>query len=426
MFGSSLALEPRLIQVLSITPELLVYFLGSCLVTAALMRLAPPPFRKPVLLVASLVFGGLFLDPVVAGVVLGHAVALFLISRHLPRGRSRWLAGLALLGLVYLPFCFSGLPLARTHAHPAHWAGNLLLLLIFFKRALYFLYEHHHRRVERPAAVDFFVHFLALPFLLGRAPVVAYSHMQQRYGPVDVRAALKAGWTILLALLHLVALALLARHFVDVPMDRHLAEMAPRLPWAELVMILGLNYLAFYLFRYAHDQLSVGAARMLGFAIDDNYANPLAATDYADFWRRWNIHFRQMLVSMFYYPVVLKLSRRHPHRKALNVIAACTVVFTVHGLFMVLTLGMFQPLSEGRRWVELLVSLGIYELLQITLTAGSLLLLGRAHRSGRWRWVGIPLGISVTYTLRALMLLLIWRRSMDLAGVAVVLVALMP
>ncbi len=418
--------DPRILSVLGLSPELLGLFLVYVLATAGLMRILPSAFRKPVLLVASLLFGELFLDPVIALFVLGCALALFLIARQLPRGRPRLWAGAALLGLVFLPFCLSGIPVERAAGQDRQWIGNIVLLLVFGKRSLYFLYELHHGRVRRPGFVDFMVGMLSLPFLLGRAPIVAYSHLHERFDRVDLRALLRGSWTVLLAVLHLVALGVLVRYFIDVPMDVHLAQVAPSTPWGMLALVLGLNYLAFYLFRYAHDQISVGAARLLGFGIDDNYANPLAATDYADFWRRWNIHFRQMLVSMFYYPTVLRLSRRNPKRKALNVTLACVVVFFFHGLFMVFTMGIFTPLSDRTAWVELLVSLLVYELLQISLTAGSLLLLGRAHRTGRWKWIGVPLGISVTFVLRSLMLLLIWRRRMDLGGAVVVLLALMP
>lgn len=419
-------LRPDVLTALSITPWILFAYLAFTIVTAGLTWAAPVRYRKPLLLVASLAFGWLFLDPVIALVVLGVTLALFVISRWLPPGRPRVLAAAALLAFVFLPFCFSGIPIERALIRSQGWPGQLVLLMVFFKRAIYFAYELHHGRIRRPSLVDFLVSFISLPFLLGRAPVVAYTHLHDRYRPVDAKALWSGSRTVLFALLHLAALGLLAGRFIHVPMDAPLAHAAVHMPWAELAMVLGLNYLAFYLFRYSHEQISVGAARLLGFAIDDNYANPLASTDYADFWRRWNIHFRQMLVSMFYYPVALRLSRRFPRRKKLNVIGACIAVFTVHGLFMLYTMGMFIPLGQTRRWGDLALSLLLYELLQVVLTAGSLLLLGRAHRTGRWRWIGVPLGISVTFVLRALMLLLIWRRSMGLPAAAVVFLALMP
>jgi D-alanyl-lipoteichoic acid acyltransferase DltB (MBOAT superfamily) len=415
-----------MLQTLSIGPELLASYLVFCVVVALIVRALPAAYRKPALLLGSFLFAQLYIDVVIGLFVLGSALALFTITRFLPAGRPRLAAGAALLALVYLPFCFSGVVIVRVGEASGYWLGCLVLLVVFFKRAIYYLYEVHYGRVRPLGLVDFLVSFLSLPFLLGRAPVVAHQHFAERARPLDWRLARRAGWTILLAVVHLAALAVLTRRLVDVPMDAHLAMAAPQLPWAKVWLILGLNYLAFYLFRYGHDQLSVGAARLMGFDIDDNYANPLAACDYADFWRRWNIHFRQMLVSMTYYPTVLRLSRANPKRKALNILGACVVVFTVHGLFMVFTLGMFVPWNATERWLELGASLLIYELLQVLLTAGSLLLLGRKHRTGPWRWVGIPLGVATTYALRSVMLLFIWRRSMDLGGAFIVLLALLP
>ncbi len=69
----------------------------------------------------------------------------------------------------------------------------------------------------------------------------------------------------------------------------------------------------------------VGMIRMLGVDLAPSFSAPLAAQSVPELWRRWNTHFRDLLVELFYVPVALRL-RRKPERA---IIMGCFYVFVV-------------------------------------------------------------------------------------------------
>ena len=69
----------------------------------------------------------------------------------------------------------------------------------------------------------------------------------------------------------------------------------------------------------------VGMVRVMGIELGPSFQRPLLATSIAEFWRRWNTHFRDLLVELFYVPVVMRL-RRTPERA---IVVGCIAVFVV-------------------------------------------------------------------------------------------------
>jgi D-alanyl-lipoteichoic acid acyltransferase DltB (MBOAT superfamily) len=69
----------------------------------------------------------------------------------------------------------------------------------------------------------------------------------------------------------------------------------------------------------------VGMIRMLGVDLAPSFSRPLAAQTVPELWRRWNTHFRDLLVELFYVPVAFRL-RRKPERA---IILGCFYVFVV-------------------------------------------------------------------------------------------------
>lgn len=69
----------------------------------------------------------------------------------------------------------------------------------------------------------------------------------------------------------------------------------------------------------------VGLLRLYGVDIAPAFDRPLLAESLTEWWRRWNTHFRDLLVDLCYYPVVLRLRRR----PVLGIVAGCGAVFVL-------------------------------------------------------------------------------------------------
>ena len=69
----------------------------------------------------------------------------------------------------------------------------------------------------------------------------------------------------------------------------------------------------------------LGLLRLLGIAAPAFIDHPLRAESVTDWWRRWNIPFRELLVDVFWYPVVFRIRRR----PRLAIALGCASVFLV-------------------------------------------------------------------------------------------------
>lgn len=411
---------PRVEAAVGVPLALFGAWLVASLAVAAVHHALPEKARQPWLIGASLVFLGAAMKPEVAVFAVGFTVILHqLVFTPLLPERARVPAGAALLGGVFLPAAFSGLLLVYEDGSLAS-ADKIaaFFLVILFKKSVYALYESRHGTTLTAGQAA--VYFLSLPFLLGKAIVVSPSNLFASQGTAARESLVSGSRTLVLAALHLVAFAALVLAPGHLVVTGRLVRDLSTIGWLGAYAALALNYVAIYLFRYGWEQMAVGGARLLGYAVADNYANPLAARDYADFWRRWNVHFREMIVRIFYYPTVLSLTRRWPRHKKLAVVLACVITFGGHGAFMVLNRGLLLPLDNVAGWWELTLALGLYEVLQAVFTAAALLLQDKKRRA-RWGTPWLVVGVALTFHLRAAMVLLILRGGLDLAGIGALL-----
>jgi len=382
------------------------------------MAFSPKPHRKSVSLAVSLCFL-LFLFPLEAVTLLvGTTLLLFWLTREpAEQDRTRGIVyGLVLCAVVL--GTLSGFFHQEASDHPAFTRQAHFLvyfMVLYVKRACWVGYECWALGRSLGLA-DTLRYFLGLPFLICKSAVFSPSHYSEGHG-MGGALCRRGVRTICLALLHLGAYVGFSLVSVRLVVNAGLIDELDRLSWGTVFFAVLANYLALYLFRYGWEQLSVGAARVLGHTVDDNYQNPLAARDYAEFWRRWNVHFRDLVMRLFYFPSVLYLQRRFPGRRALVVVMACSFTFLGHGMFMLWVRGAWLGFSDAPMWVELVEALCIYEVIE-TVFVSAALLTRNPERRKRWgRW-GLWAGIGATYLVRSLAVLFFLRRGVHLGDVA--------
>ena len=94
-----------------------------------------------------------------------------------------------------------------------------------------------------------------------------------------------------------------------------------------LVIVSGMLQL-FYDFS-GYSDMAIGLARMFGFKIMENFDYPLAATNSADFWKRWHISLSSWFRDYLYIP--LGGSRKGTIRQIVNTLIVFTLVGLWHG-----------------------------------------------------------------------------------------------
>lgn len=83
----------------------------------------------------------------------------------------------------------------------------------------------------------------------------------------------------------------------------------------------------------AFTDIAIGAGRILGYSIPENFNNPFRASNIADFWRRWHITLGDWLRSVIYNPMTRAGSAWLSPRSLLLAIAAAFATMIVCGLW---------------------------------------------------------------------------------------------
>ncbi len=283
--------------------------------------LAPAPLRPVVVLALSLACG-LVATPVatVLGVPWALAYRRLLWSRapawvSLGFPIATLVAVLAAADAAHFP--------AFAAAHP--WTAALASVFVFvwFFRALV-VWTEARQGLPRPRRLDIVGYFLFAPYTLVPPYMLALPKLSlvtaglATDDPAVDRSGLR--W-LFYGLCLQAATAELAR----VGLDFHQAvEPALRAgDWTAVPLLVANVPLRGVLDAVGRGAVLVGLTRSFGVPMGPAFHAPLLARGIADWWRRYNTHFRDLLVDLFWYPVMLRLRRR----PVLAGYAGCAAVF---------------------------------------------------------------------------------------------------
>jgi D-alanyl-lipoteichoic acid acyltransferase DltB (MBOAT superfamily) len=81
-----------------------------------------------------------------------------------------------------------------------------------------------------------------------------------------------------------------------------------------VTVLVALFFLSFqiYLDFSGYTQIALGAARLLGINLSENFKRPYLSLDFVDFWNRWHISFSSWLRDYIFYPLRYKILRHKP------------------------------------------------------------------------------------------------------------------
>jgi D-alanyl-lipoteichoic acid acyltransferase DltB (MBOAT superfamily) len=351
-------------------------------VTWLAVRSAAPGLRRAAVLGGSFVTALLF-DATFAFASLGWAIglhrALFTADRpHVARAVAYVAVTVVALAIACNVDLFDvGLELSRI---------GLLFALSYTFRIAWLLHEVRLRREVIPLGdlVAYFVFapfFVIVPYMLAIPRCDEFREGLDRHDEDVERAGLRLlAWGTLL--------------FAAVAVVIHTADPRPPFYAAarahDAVPTLFYGLLSYPLLSTlnacAAGAVIVGLVRALGFRLAPSFDAPLLATSVADFWRRWNTHFRDLLVALFYYPVAIRL-RRRPLRALLMGAAAVFLIGSV--------LFHYPKYYFSRGHLAPQVGLTLENTLMLPLVA---LALWREQRGCR-RWLPRPFAIFVTLLL---------------------------
>lgn len=302
--------------------------------------LLPFRIRWILLLGASYLFYGWwrieYLALILVSTVIDYGCALGMARNDDPRRRKRWLwlslaANLGLLGWFKYASFFNESARGIAHwlgvAYPMPYLDILLPVGISFYtfQSLSYTIDVYrgHREPERHFGL--FALYVAFFPQLVAGPIERSTHLLPQF-----RERHRFTWDNLVAGLRLMVLGYFLKLVIADRLAPYVNEVYAHIDRYEGVTLL----LAAYFFPFqiygdfaGYSFIAIGAARVMGYRLMENFRRPYFAPTVSQYWREWHISLNAWFRDYVYVP--LGGSRMGAARRTLNLV----IVFTVSGLW---------------------------------------------------------------------------------------------
>ena len=216
------------------------------------------------------------------------------------------------LGFFYMLFIGGGILLIQypslNYQKSVTPIWGLIFAALYMKLPIY-IYETHGKKKGGNSFQDFLLYTILgplSPVFIGSLPVSLYSEFIKGYTPrFDVKLFL-SGFG-LIAYSALVGLGL-RTGFVSKYLGYIQEHQLTALPYILIYIVLGFIHAYMVIASWAHS--IIGIARVWGFNIKPYMRYPFVATSFIDFFHRWLTCYRDTVLKLVYYPIVLSM-RKH-------------------------------------------------------------------------------------------------------------------
>lgn len=295
-----------------------VPYLFFLVLAVALFWLLPARFRRAFILLTSLGFyaswGLLFvwLPLLVAGIV-------YLIGRQITAGPSRqkrwaWLGISCVLALLIV-FKYRGFLVSTLHVlgistgtHSLSLATSIgfpMGISFYTFEAIAYLIDLRQGRVKLPGFLDLCLFFLFWPNILS-GPLVRARELMPQLGfrkPFEPRFCFEGLDRLIWGLVQKNVFA----NMLGIWVDRGFAPGSTKIPstldgWC-LAIAFGLQI---YFDFAAYTNMAIGAARLIGVTLPENFRQPYHAATPPDFWNRWHMTLSRWIRDYLFFPINAK------------------------------------------------------------------------------------------------------------------------
>lgn len=310
-------------------------FLGSYLI------LPNSQSRLLWLLAGSFVFHAHFAGPAGMLPILATAAVVYVGARiisSLPQGsRQRYFGAIALIAvpvLVLIYYKYLALIAQSVLSLAASSSVASIERPLFLPLALsFFTFEFVHYIVEvykGGAPIKNLAHYalfcIFYPSLVS-GPVKRYAHFVGQLAPGLSRPSAeqlaRGAWQVLIGYFKKLVIADNAALLIKA-LDQHAALS----PWNVALLCALLSVRILFDFS-GYSDIAIGLAKMLGLELPQNFNYPYAASNIADFWRRWHMSLSSWIRDYVYIPLGGK--NCGPARRARNLLVAMFICGMWHG-----------------------------------------------------------------------------------------------
>ncbi|HET6930100.1 MAG TPA: MBOAT family O-acyltransferase [Candidatus Acidoferrum sp.] len=280
--------------------------------------LLPAQFRRAFVLLASLGFYAswgfllVWLPLLVAGIV--YLIGLQITSDNTHQIKWMWLGTGCLLGLLiffkYRGFLFGNLQSLGISAdrHPlslATWVAFPMGISFYTFEAIAYLIDLRQGRVKMPGFWDLCLFFFFWPNILSGPLVRARELMPQLNfrKPFEPRFCFEGMDRLIWGLVQKNVVA----NLLGVWVDRGFAPSAGGIPSTLDGWFLAIAFgLQIYFDFAGYTNMAIGAARLLGVTLPENFRQPYHAATPPDFWARWHMTLSRWVRDYLFFPLNAK------------------------------------------------------------------------------------------------------------------------
>ena len=209
-------------------------------------------------------------------------------------------------------------------------------------KLIHFVVEYTRKGANLPYKTDQFILYLFLPTIFFAGPI-------QRYDLFLANIENNFSWESITYGLTRIAYGLIKQFFIigliinqstlEIFQELHLSGPLDQIKTPTIWFFLLIFYLKIYLNFSAYTDLAIGASRVFGFRIMENFNWPIFAITIDNFWQRWHMTLSYWCREYIYFPI-LSIYRRP--------ILASYATFAIIGLWHSFSLNrLFWGLMHG-------------------------------------------------------------------------------
>jgi D-alanyl-lipoteichoic acid acyltransferase DltB (MBOAT superfamily) len=187
--------------------------------------------------------------------------------------------------------------------------GVLLLVGLSYMtfRGAHAAWELQLKRIDPMSLPDFLAHIFFMPtFLLG--PISPYSYFQSSFNAEKGYTGPARTECLLRILKGAVKVIVIASIFQQIAPENYLADYRKHAAYEYLIAAVG-----FYVYLYMNfsglNDVSIGAAGLMGISVKENFNRPYLAQSCTEFWNRWHLSLSEWMRDIAFLPLVAFLLR---------------------------------------------------------------------------------------------------------------------
>ncbi len=288
-------------------------FVGFAVLVALLVNVsANRTWRSATMLVANLGFMASFAaSPLAALPFAGFLGFGFIAVRLLQAGR-RLLTAVSVVTVLLLFFWlkrYDFVPQGLWLPGPYVTIG---LSYVFFRVLHLVIDAGQGVLTDRLGPVDYVNYTLNFPCIVA-GPIQMYPDWKKGdTGRPDLPAIAWAGERIIIGLFKVLLVSALLDSLHQGAIARVLAAAPGGAALADTVLVIAIYPLYLYANFSGYTDVVIGAARLAGLRLPENFDRPFSAASFIDFWNRWHITLSTWLRTYVYSPLLMALLRRFP------------------------------------------------------------------------------------------------------------------